>query len=126
MLGVIGKASMHTVPEVRVNIANARKRDTFMAIGVIFEGTGLTEATYEQVKNAVAPNNSMPAGMQYHVAGATENGFAVIEVWDSQEAAKKFFDEQLGQSLQKAGITIQPRFIQVHNIMQTREAARAL
>lgn len=88
-----------------------------MAIGAIFDGQ-FTQAQYDQVRNEVAPGNSPPAGMLYHAGGPTENGWCVIEVWESKEAAQRFFDERLGQALQKAKITVQPRFFEVVNTMQ--------
>jgi hypothetical protein len=88
-----------------------------VAIGLIFDGAGVTQAQYEQVLNEVMPSGGMPDGMQSHIAGATENGWLVTEVWDSQESAKKFFEEKLGQALQRAKITTQPSFFQVHNIL---------
>ncbi len=89
-----------------------------MAIGVIFDGHGVTESQYRQVAEKVAPDNRPVSGMLYHAGGSTEDGFCVIEVWESQEVAQQFFDEQLGQALQEAGINVQPKFFQVVNIMQ--------
>ena len=88
-----------------------------MAIGLIFEGP-VTQAQYEQVRNEVTPDNKRPPGMLYHVAGPTENGWRVIEVWESQEVRDRFFQEKLGQALSKANISVQPQDFQVHNIMQ--------
>jgi quinol monooxygenase YgiN len=90
-----------------------------VAIGAIFDGAGITQAQYEQVRNEVAPGNKLPTGMTYHAAGPTDNGWCVIEVWESQEAAEAFFRDKLGDSLQRAGISVQPRFFQVANIMQS-------
>ena len=89
-----------------------------MAVGVIFDGTGVDQAQYEQVRQQVTPDNRPAPGMLYHAAGATENGFCVIEVWESQEAAQQFFEQQLGQALQQANITVQPKFFQVANIIK--------
>ena len=89
-----------------------------MAICMIFDGS-ITQTQYEQARNEVAPDNKRSAGMLYHVAGPTEGGgWRVIEVWESQEAADRFFNEKLGQALQKADISVQPQRFQVHNIMQ--------
>jgi quinol monooxygenase YgiN len=90
-----------------------------MAIGAIFEVQGGTLEQYNQVVNEVLPNNTLEGGLQYHVAGASENGITVVEVWDSQESLQKVFDEKLGQALQRAGISVQPRFFEVHNIIQS-------
>jgi quinol monooxygenase YgiN len=90
-----------------------------MAICLIFDNPGVTQAQYDQVRNEVAPGNKPPPGMLYHVAGPIENGdWRVIEVWESQEAVDRFFKEKLGQALQKANISGQPQTFQVHNIMQ--------
>ena len=88
-----------------------------MAIGVIFEGQ-ITQAQYDQVRNEVAPGNAPPAGMLYHAGGPSENGWYVIEVWESKESAQRFFDERLGQALQKAQISVQPKFFEVVNVMK--------
>jgi hypothetical protein len=50
--------------------------------------------------------------------GQGENGCYVVEVWESQEAMQRFFDETLGRALQEANITAQPTFFQVYNTIQ--------
>ena len=90
-----------------------------MAVGLIFSGAGVTQAQYDQVRNEVAPGNKLPSGMLYHAGGPAQNGWRVVEVWESQEAADRFFREKLGAALQKANITVQPEFFQVANIMES-------
>ena len=89
-----------------------------MAVCLIFTAPGVPQAQYEQVRNEVAPGNCPPAGMLYHAAGPGEHGWCVAEVWESQEAADRFFREQLQQALEKAGITGQPQIFEVANTMQ--------
>jgi hypothetical protein len=89
-----------------------------MAVGLIFEGAGVSQAQYEQVLNEVAPGNQLLPGVLYHAAGPSETGFCVIEVWESPEALDRFFQDKLGQALQNAGITVQPRTFQVVNILK--------
>lgn len=89
-----------------------------MAIGIIFEAAGVTQAQYEQARDQAAPGNQPPPGMLYHAAGPIEGGFCVVEVWESQEAAQRFLDEKLGQALQAANIQPQAKFFQVINTMQ--------
>lgn len=89
-----------------------------MAIGMLFDGSGVTRAQYEQVSKEVAPGNRLPAGMLYHAAGPIPNGWRVIEIWESQEAADRFFQEKLGAALQRANISVQPQRFEVVNIMQ--------
>jgi quinol monooxygenase YgiN len=90
-----------------------------MAIVLVFNAAGVTQAQYDQVRKEVSPDNKPPAGMLYHVAGPTASGsFRVIEVWENQAAADKFFQEKLAQALPKANINVKPEVAQVHNIMK--------
>lgn len=90
-----------------------------MAIVLVFQGAGVTQAQYEQVRKEVTPDNKPPAGMLYHVpAPMAAGGFQVIEVWENQAAADKFFQEKLAQALPKANINVKPEVAQVHNIMK--------
>jgi hypothetical protein len=89
-----------------------------MAIVLVFEGAGVTQAQYDQVRKEVSPDNKPPAGMLYHVAGPAASGWRVIEVWESQAAADKFFHDKLGQALPKANINVKPQVAEVYNIMK--------
>ena len=63
-------------------------------------------------RQPTAAGHALPRGC------TTEDGFCVIDVWDSQEAVDRFFQDKLGQTLQKATLSVQPCTFQVHNIMQ--------
>jgi quinol monooxygenase YgiN len=89
-----------------------------MAIGVVFEGIGVSQDQYQQVFDQVISDRQPPPGLVTHVAGTSENGMVVFEVWDSQEAVRQFFEEKLGQAMQQANINVQPRFIQIVNTLQ--------
>ncbi len=88
-----------------------------MAILAIFDAPGHTQAQYDQVRRRVSPDNRLLPGMLSHAAGATEAGFCVVEVWESQEALQRFFEQTLGRLLQEAGMNVQPRFFQLSNTM---------
>ena len=94
-----------------------------MPIAMVFDLPGMTQSQYDQIRGAVASGNrtsDISAGMLYHIAGPTENGWRVIEVWDSQEAADRFFQDKLASQFQQANLQLaQPQVIPVHNIMQT-------
>jgi quinol monooxygenase YgiN len=96
-----------------------------MAIGVLFDAAGMSKAQYDQVRNRVAPGDQPPAGLLYHAGGTTEDGgVCVIEVWESQEALQRVFEETLGPALQDANVGTQPRMFQGTTIMQS-EADRS-
>ena len=89
-----------------------------MAIGIMFEAKGVTRQQYDQVSKAVMPNEMMPRGMRYHVAGPIEGGWNVFEIWESEADAKRFFDEKLGAELKRAGIAnVQQRPFPIHNLL---------
>ena len=91
-----------------------------MRIGLIFEVPGVTQAQYDQVRADIHPDNALPPGMLFHAAGPGEGGWRVSEVWDSQDAGARYFQETLGPALQRANIPagLQPQSFPVHNLMQ--------
>ena len=59
-----------------------------------------------------------PQGVRSRVAGPTESGWCVVEVWDSREAFDRFFADKLQRALPRANIDTRPRFFEVANTMQ--------
>jgi len=43
-----------------------------------------SQTQYEQVREQVLPGNRLVPGLLSHVAGPGENGWCVVEVWESQ------------------------------------------
>jgi quinol monooxygenase YgiN len=84
-----------------------------MAVGILFDGVGVTKEQYEQVLNEVGGEGT--PGLLHHVAGASDGGIVVVEVWESQAALNTFVSEKLGAALQAAGITLQPKIFEVFN-----------
>src|SRR5579871_5161035 len=89
------------------------REEQVVAIGIVFEASGGTQEMYDAIHNEVNPGNQLPPGLLFHTAGPSEGGFIVSEVWESQEAAQRFFEQQLGPALQKVDWPGQPRFYQV-------------
>ena len=89
-----------------------------MAVGFIFEVPGATQEQYDTVIGEVGLSDP-PPGALVHLAGPMEGGWRVIEVWESQEHAERFYREELPQALEKAGIQpVEPKVFPVHNIMR--------
>jgi len=89
-----------------------------MAIGMIFDANDVTEKQYDQVRAEVMPNDALPNGMLYHAAGPREGGWSVVEVWSSEADARRFFDDKLNKALERAKISVKPKFFQVHAIVK--------
>jgi hypothetical protein len=92
-----------------------------MAIGVIQEFDGATLDQYDQVVKAMGfePGGAGAPGGLSHYCQKTDNGFRVVDVWESQEQFEKFAQEKIGPLAAEAGITSQPEveFIEVHNYL---------
>ena len=69
----------------------------------IYDIPGATLEQYDCVDAQVGPVE--PEGFHLHVAGATNQGLMVIELWDSADHVQRFMaSSTLGQALQEAGI----------------------
>jgi quinol monooxygenase YgiN len=88
-----------------------------MALALLLEFPGATQEQFDRVAEKIG--STAPAGLLYHVEGPIQGGWRVVDVWESREAVDKFFQEQLGQALQEAGIAIpQPQFWPAHRIIK--------
>lgn len=59
---------------------------------------GGTLAQYEAVVERTGTDK--PDGVHTHIAGKTENGFKVIEVWDSEDQIDSYMERNLGEAIQ--------------------------
>ncbi len=55
-------------------------------------------------------------GLMVHIAGQGQTGFRVVDVWESEDAARRF-GEQLMPVLQDVGITDQPELYPAHTFV---------
>ena len=72
-----------------------------MAIGVIIDAPGGTQAQYDAVLADVGAH--LPAELLVHAAGPHEGGFVLVDVWESPEALDRFMAQRLRPALQAAG-----------------------
>lgn len=81
-----------------------------MTIAVIQEFEGATLEQYDQVlsKMGFTPGGTGAPGGLFHWAAATDNGFQVVDVWESQEVFEKFAQETIGPLVAETGIAGPP------------------
>ena len=96
-----------------------------MTIAMIFDAKGVTLQQYTQVTNELKMTENMPKGMIEHVAGPSEGGWTVIELWESEADARAFFDDRLGAALKRANISVQPKVFAVHARMSITSKSKA-
>jgi len=96
-----------------------------MAIGVLFEFPGVTQAQYDETLKKLKPEGAFTSladwpvkGVQVHVAGPTETGWRVLDVWDSEDDLKAFA-AVLMPILKTAGFPdASPQIFPVHNFIK--------
>jgi hypothetical protein len=94
-----------------------------MPVVLVHQGPGVTQESYEQVvrsmmgkDRAESPSDWPVPGLLVHTAGEGPNGFRVVDVWESEEAARRFGDE-LAPHLREAGITAEPELYSAHTFV---------
>ena len=65
-----------------------------MAVAVLVDNPEGSQEMYEQVRAELGLDE--PAGGIFHLAGPSPNGgWRVLEVWESEEDARRFLEERL-------------------------------
>lgn len=94
-----------------------------MPIVAVFDPPSLTQEVYEESVRLLTDGKGLnsPAdwpvdGLLAHVAGPSETGFRVIDVWESEEAFGKF-GETLIPILQQLGVNEAPKVNPVQTVI---------
>jgi hypothetical protein len=85
-----------------------RKGDD-VAVAMLVESPEGSREAYQEVRRRLGSRK--PAGGVFHIAGPGPNGgWRVVEVWESEAQATRFFSEQFVPALLAAGVGLPPRF----------------
>jgi len=94
-----------------------------MSIIAVFDDPSLTRESYEESirrlmdKNkAESPSDWPVEGLVAHIAGDTGSGFRVVDVWESEEAFRRF-GEALAPVMKAIGIEAQPQIYPAHTVV---------
>jgi hypothetical protein len=90
----------------------------------VFQSPSFTQELYEESVRKLAGGKSRmesPAdwpveGLLAHVAGQGESGFRVVDVWESEDAFRRF-GETLMPVLQEIGVEGQPEIYPAHTLV---------
>jgi hypothetical protein len=89
---------------------------------VIVSPPGLTREHYDETVRRIFPNGlnsprDFPVeGMLAHIAGETASGFRVVEVWESEDALRRY-GETLVPTLQDQGVEGDPEIYPTYNFV---------
>jgi hypothetical protein len=77
---------------------------------------GATAEQYEALNEAVGvTGEDAPDGLIIHMAGVTDDGMVIVDVWESPEKLKAFFDERLDAALADSEMDAgEPEIHQLH------------
>lgn len=90
-----------------------------MSIAHIIENPGGTKEQYEKVRKELGIGSQLPPGQLVHIAGASDGGWVVVNVWESREAAEKYNTEKVTPAREKAGLAnTPPKIVEVHNLLK--------
>jgi hypothetical protein len=87
-----------------------------LPVVLVHQGSGLTREQYEETVRRLtggdktrmeSPSDWPVEGLLVHVAGEGPNGFRVVDVWESEDACRRF-GETLTPILQEVGVTAEP------------------
>jgi hypothetical protein len=95
-----------------------------LPVVLVHQGAGLTREQYEETIRRLTGGKSRmesPAdwpveGLLVHAAGEGPSGFRVVDVWESEDACRRF-GETLTPILQEVGITVEPEMYPAHTFV---------
>ena len=95
-----------------------------MPVVAVFQSPSLTQEAYEKSvarvsggKSRVESPSDWPVeGLLAHIAGQGENGFRVVDVWESEEAFNRF-GETLIPILEEIGVEGRPEVYPTHTFV---------
>jgi hypothetical protein len=95
-----------------------------MAVVAVFQGPTLTRERYEASireltggrSRVETPSDWPVEGLLLHVAGETATGFRIIDVWQSEEAFRRF-GEALAPIMAKLGLDEKPEVYPAHTFV---------
>ena len=94
-----------------------------MPVVLVHQGPGLTKESYEETvrritggKGLTSPADWPVEGLLMHAAGDAPGGFRVVDVWESEEPARRF-GEKLAPVLLEVGIEAQPELYPAHTFI---------
>jgi hypothetical protein len=92
-----------------------------MAVGVQLDFSGATLEQYDQINERIGLLPGGPASPQefFHWVTKTDEGFRVVDVWETREAFERFAQEKLSPIYEEVGVLHPPtiQYFEVHNYL---------
>ena len=88
-----------------------------MSVAYFHEWPGVTSEMAQGVQGRInaQTGDAPPEGGIFHADGESDGNWWGFDVWESEDAAQRFFDEIIGPALDAQGIPrSQPRLLPIH------------
>jgi hypothetical protein len=76
-----------------------------MSVVVIATTPGVSPELYDRSQELMGLVGQLPPGCTAHIAGPSPDGWRVVAVWESAEAARQFMVDKLRPALAELGVT---------------------
>ncbi|MER7007998.1 hypothetical protein ABT297_33820 [Dactylosporangium sp. NPDC000555] len=95
-----------------------------MPVVLVTQGPTFTQERYEETVRRLTggksrmetPSDWPVEGLLTHIAGEGEHGFRVVDVWESEEACRRFGD-RLMSVLEETGVKDEPEMYSAHTFV---------
>jgi hypothetical protein len=108
----------------RSGLLDRGKKVQKMAIALLMEFPDATQEQYDRIMQQLGMergSDDLPRGLIFHVAGPTDKGWQVIDVWESRADFNFFLAQRLGPAIRASGLVpTTPKEIPVYNVLGVR------
>jgi hypothetical protein len=77
-----------------------------MTVGIRIKLPGVTEEQFDKVNSRIDPTGDPPKGILFHASGPIDDGWGVIDFWESRQAFDAFAP-RIQQAAAAAGVEMQ-------------------
>jgi hypothetical protein len=78
----------------------SNQKETAVAFIRIAQPPDVTAATYEKVNAELGVASDPPPGLLLHSAGEVDGKWQIIDVWESEQQAREFYDGRLTNAVE--------------------------
>ena len=79
-----------------------------MAVGLRIKLPGVNVEEFDRLDAAIDVRGNHPDGLIFSASGPTDDGWRVIDVWESRSQFDAFAAERIGPAVGATGVSVQP------------------
>jgi hypothetical protein len=79
-----------------------------MAVGIRIKLPGVRTEEFDRVDALIDAGGNHPDGLIFSASGPTEDGWRVVDFWESRAHFDTFAAERIGPAVAAAGLSVQP------------------